>query len=104
MVLRNSSVGKSMNAVVVIGSAANGLKSLVDLKRIWNNCGGGAVEFDIVLQQATTGFREQGGDGMLELVTLRMSPFNFDGLQRSIGVNGDAVMTTSRDAHVRQFA
>jgi len=42
-----------MNAAVASISAANGIRSLNDLKRIWSNCGGFTVTtFDFVLQLA----------------------------------------------------
>jgi NAD(P)H-dependent FMN reductase len=103
MLPRNSIVGTPMNGVVATGPATNGIRSLTDLKRIWNGCGGAAVGFDFVLQQAHTKFVDQDGEENLEPVALKMLKFNIDNLQRSIDDNGKAVATANWDAYVEQM-
>ena len=104
MLPRNCMVGKPMNAVVATGSLVNGIRGLSDLKRTWNNCGGAAVGFDFVIQQANEKFVT--ADGIEDLVgpSRATLQFNLDNLVRAIEADYGAVPLANWDAYVRTLS
>jgi chromate reductase len=104
MLPRNSMVGKPMNAVVATGSVNNGIRGLTDLKRTWNNCGGAAVGFDFVLQQAPQKFIETRGVDDLKPATRATLQFNVDNLVRAVEGDFGAVPLANWEAYVRTLS
>jgi chromate reductase len=93
MLPRHSFVGLPMNAAVATISAANGIRSLNDLKQIWNNCGGFTVTtFDFVLQLAPSKFVEENGVETLEPLSLDKLRMAIGHLVRAIEGDGGAVV------------
>ena len=104
MLPRNCMVGKPMNAVVATGSLVNGIRALGDLKRTWNNCGGAAVGFDFVIQQAPEKFVITDGADDLVAPTRATLQFNVDNLVRAIDADFGAVPLANWDAYVRTLS
>ncbi len=70
---QNCLVGKPMNAAVATISATNGVRSLSELKRMWNTSGGLSAPLpDCVITLAPTKFIDEGGIESLEPLSLKM--------------------------------
>lgn len=106
MLPRHSIVGKPMNAAVATMSATNGIRCLVDLKRMWGVCSGVPVQsFDFVLQQAASKFVESDkGDQTLEPVSLATLQFALANLERLIDHNAAAAVNANWDAFVANLS
>jgi chromate reductase len=102
MVPRHAFVGKPMNAAVATGSATNGIRSLVDLKRLWAACSGAPVTtFDFVLQQASDKFvtDDDGRETLVEPARATMH-FAIANLLRSIELDAGRSVAANWDAYV----
>jgi chromate reductase len=104
MLPRHSFVGLPMNAAVASISAANGIRSLNDLKRVWSNCGGFTVTtFDFVLQLAPSKFTEENGVETLEPQSLDKLRMAIGHLVRAIEGDAGAVVTANWQAFVESL-
>lgn len=104
MLPSHSFVGLPMNAAVASISAANGIRSLNDLKRIWSSCGGFTVTtFDFVLQLAPSKFVEENGVETLEPLSLDKLRMAIGHLVRAIEGDGGAVVKANWQAFVESL-
>jgi chromate reductase len=104
MLPRNAIVGRPMNAVVATESTNHGDRALADIKRIWGNCGGVAVGFDFVLQEAPSKFVTEDGSETLEPITRTRLQLNVDNLVRTIEGGVGAVALANLDAYVASMS
>jgi chromate reductase len=104
MLPRHSFVGLPMNGAVASISAANGIRSLNDLKRIWSNCGGFTVTtFDFVLQLAPSKFVDENGAETLEPLSLGKLRMAIGHLVRAVEGDAGAVVTPNWQAFVESL-
>ncbi len=102
MAPRHAFVGKPMNAAVATISGTNGIRSLVDLKRLWAACGGAPVTtFDFVLQQAPDKFvvDDEGRETLTEPARATMH-FAIANLLRSIELDAGRTVAANWDAFI----
>jgi chromate reductase len=88
MLPASSIVGKPLNVASATVSATNGIRGVVDIKRIWSTCGGVVVNsFDFVLQGAPSRFVTVDGRETLDAAALSTARFAIDNLVRLIEAN-----------------